>query len=68
MKILNILLLGLLFAAGQSYAAENERWYSDEQLLQGEKLFRQNCAACHAQKYCRGAGARDIQTSKYRDE
>ena len=49
MKISNFLLVGLLLVAGQSYAAENERWYSDEQVLRGEKLFRQNCAGCHGQ-------------------
>lgn len=49
MKIFSFLLIGLLFLAGQSHAAETERWYSDEQVLQGEKLFRQNCAGCHGQ-------------------
>ncbi|MCP4765911.1 MAG: thioredoxin fold domain-containing protein [Gammaproteobacteria bacterium] len=49
MKILNLIVLGLVLAVGQSYAAESERWYSDEQLLRGEKLFRQNCAGCHGQ-------------------
>ncbi len=24
-----------------------ERWYTAEQVVQGEKLFAQNCAACH---------------------
>ena len=49
MKISNIMLVGLLLVAGQSYAAEKERWYGDEQVSQGEKLFRQNCAGCHGQ-------------------
>ena len=49
MKISNILLIGLLLVAGQSYAVEKERWYSDEQVSQGEQLFSQNCAACHGQ-------------------
>ena len=49
MKIQIFLFAGLLLVAGHSLAAEKERWYSDEQLLQGEKLFRQNCAACHGQ-------------------
>ena len=49
MKIQNLLLVGLLLIGGQSYATENERWYSDEQVSLGEKLFRQNCAGCHGQ-------------------
>jgi mono/diheme cytochrome c family protein/protein-disulfide isomerase len=47
MKILNILMLGLAIACGQSYAAENARWYSDEQVARGQQLFLQNCAGCH---------------------
>jgi len=48
--IIRILILsGLMLAAGQSLAAESNRWYSDEQLAQGETLFRQYCAACHGQ-------------------
>jgi thiol:disulfide interchange protein DsbC len=50
MKILTYMLVGLLLVTGQSFAAETERWYSDEQLVQGEKLFRQNCASCHGQQ------------------
>jgi thiol:disulfide interchange protein DsbC len=49
MKFQNLFLAGILLITGQSYAAEKERWYSDEQVLQGKKLFRQNCAACHGQ-------------------
>ena len=49
MKIQTFLLMGLLLVAGHSIAAEGERWYSDDQVTQGEKLFRQNCAACHGQ-------------------
>jgi len=49
MKIQFYFLLGLLLVTGQSFAAEAERWYSDEQLAQGEILFRQNCASCHGQ-------------------
>jgi thiol:disulfide interchange protein DsbC len=49
MKVQNLLLAGLLVVAGQTYAAEKQRWYSDEQVVQGEKLFRQHCAACHGQ-------------------
>jgi mono/diheme cytochrome c family protein len=49
MKIKFLLLVGSLLFAGLSFAAEKERWYSNEQVSQGEKLFRQNCAACHGQ-------------------
>ncbi len=30
-------------------AAEDGRWYSEEQARRGEALFRQNCATCHGQ-------------------
>ncbi len=49
MKILNLTLAGLLFVAGQSFAAEKELWYSKQQVSQGEQLFSQNCAACHGE-------------------
>ncbi|MBT8435675.1 MAG: thioredoxin fold domain-containing protein [Gammaproteobacteria bacterium] len=49
MKIQSLVLTGLILISGQSLAAENERWYSDGQVTSGEKLFRQNCAACHGQ-------------------
>jgi thiol:disulfide interchange protein DsbC len=49
MKFQNLILVGFLLVAGQSYAAEKERWYNDELLSQGEKSYRQNCAACHGQ-------------------
>ena len=49
MKFQNLLLVGFLLIPGQSCAAEKERWYSDQQVSQGEKLFRQNCASCHGQ-------------------
>jgi thiol:disulfide interchange protein DsbC len=49
MKKQALMLVGLWLIVGQSFAAEPERWYSDDQVAQGEKLFRQNCAACHGQ-------------------
>ena len=49
MKILNLTLAGLLFVAGQSFAAEKELWYSKQQVSQGKQLFSQNCAACHGE-------------------
>ena len=39
----------LMLIAGQSLAAEGDRWYSDEQVSRGETLYRQNCAVCHGQ-------------------
>lgn len=49
MKIQSFILMGLILVTGQSLAAENDRWYTDEQVTSGEPLFRQNCAACHGQ-------------------
>lgn len=49
MKIQNFLLMILLFVVGQAHAAETVRWYSKEQVAQGEELFQQYCAACHGQ-------------------
>ena len=49
MKLRNIMLLIPLVLSGQALAAENARWYSDEQVAQGKELFRQNCAVCHGQ-------------------
>jgi thiol:disulfide interchange protein DsbC len=49
MRIRSLLLAFLLAATHQSYAAETDRWYSDEQVAAGKKLFQQNCAACHGQ-------------------
>ncbi len=48
MRTLFLALAGLLFA-GNSFTAEKEPWYSKQQVLQGESLFRQNCADCHGQ-------------------
>ncbi len=48
MKIRSLILVGLLIV-GQSFAAEKEPWYSKQQVSQGERLFRQNCASCHGQ-------------------
>ncbi|MDH3219113.1 MAG: thioredoxin fold domain-containing protein [Gammaproteobacteria bacterium] len=49
MKSKLILLVSLLLVANQSYAVEKGRWYSDRQVENGERLFRENCAACHGQ-------------------
>jgi len=49
MKTLKLLISAFMLITGQVLAAEQERWYSDEQVTQGEQLFRQNCASCHGQ-------------------
>jgi thiol:disulfide interchange protein DsbC len=49
MKSLKLLIAAFILISCQLIAAEQERWYSNEQVTQGEKLFRQNCAACHGQ-------------------
>ena len=46
-KILPSICALLVLAGFQAVAAEPERWYSREQVAQGERLFGQNCAACH---------------------
>ena len=38
--------IGLLTLTGPTLA-DSGHWYSAEQLASGEKLFKQNCAACH---------------------
>ena len=47
MKIRSLLPALLLLVTHQSFAAETNRWYSDEQVVAGSRLFQQNCAACH---------------------
>ena len=49
MKSLKLLIATFMLITGQVIAAEQERWYSDDQVIQGEQLFRQNCASCHGQ-------------------
>lgn len=39
-----------MLLTSQTIAADNDRWYSDEQVKLGKELFRQNCAACHGQE------------------
>lgn len=47
MKIFNLLIATLVLLAGQALAAGEQRWYSEEQVTQGQPLFLQNCASCH---------------------
>lgn len=43
-------LLGLLLlSSGSVQALNSERWFSEDQVLQGSELFLDNCAACHGQ-------------------
>jgi thiol:disulfide interchange protein DsbC len=49
MKTLKLLIAAFMLITGQVIAAEQERWYSEDQVTQGEQLFRQNCASCHGQ-------------------
>ena len=45
-----LLLLGtLVFLSAQVHAQNNDRWYTPQQVKQGEVVFKQNCAACHGQ-------------------
>lgn len=46
MKI-RILIAFLLYYSVPGLAAEDERWFNADQVAQGEKLFLENCAACH---------------------
>lgn len=46
MKKLFIILPALL-QSSLALAAQNDRWYSEQQVTQGEQIFKQNCAACH---------------------
>ncbi|MBT8433943.1 MAG: thioredoxin fold domain-containing protein [Gammaproteobacteria bacterium] len=47
MKSINLLISAFVLITSQVFAAENQRWYSDEQVTKGEQLFLQNCASCH---------------------
>ena len=49
MKSIKHLVLALLLITSYGSAAEQPRWYSDVQVTQGERLFRQNWASCHGQ-------------------
>ena len=49
MKPINLFIAAFILLNSQAIAAENQRWYSDEQVTRGEQLFRLNCASCHGQ-------------------
>jgi len=40
-------IISLMLVAGQATAATVDRWYSNQQLVTGEVLFKRNCASCH---------------------
>ena len=50
MKYLIPLLALLILGSGSAQALNSERWFSEDQVLQGSELFVENCAACHGQK------------------
>ncbi len=41
-------LLGLILVSGT--ASASTRWYTDDQLAQGKKLFSENCQTCHGEQ------------------
>ena len=47
MKFKFLMLMAITLSSNSAHAAESARWYSNEQLQQGEILFRENCATCH---------------------
>ncbi len=50
MKLYNkIPVLLLVFLSSHVYSAPSQRWFSEQQVKQGEVLFKQNCASCHGQ-------------------
>jgi thiol:disulfide interchange protein DsbC len=49
MKKTNLYIAAFVLFVGQGTASATERWFSDAQVVQGEKLFRQYCASCHGQ-------------------
>ena len=49
MKTLKPCIAALVLVGGMAGAFASERWYSDDQVIRGEPLYRQNCAVCHGQ-------------------
>ena len=60
--IIGLVGLGVGFLYLPTLSAETDRWYSDEQVKQGEKVFATNCASCH------GKNAEATKDWKKRDE
>ena len=44
---MSIVIASLMLVSSQIRADTVERWYSDQQLESGEKVFKKNCATCH---------------------
>lgn len=49
MKIIRQVVLSLVYLVAPLTFAGSDRWYSDDQVAQGDILFQKNCAACHGQ-------------------
>jgi len=47
MKSRILFFIALAALTFNSFAAEGDRWYSNQQVERGEVVFRENCAACH---------------------
>jgi len=44
-----LIVLLILSAMGSAWSFENNRWYTHDQVKQGNMVFKQNCASCHGQ-------------------
>ena len=40
----------LVTVSAAACASEEGRWYSDQQIVVGQQVFKQNCAACHGEQ------------------
>lgn len=49
-NITNRLILGSMLLLGAGLANADSRWFSDEQVEQGKKVFKENCSTCHGDK------------------
>ena len=49
-KILFILVFFCTYIFAQEKASLNERWYTQEDVTKGKKLFINNCSSCHGKK------------------
>lgn len=46
---ISIVIGSLILVMGQASAETVQHWYSNQQLSNGEKVFKQNCSTCHGQ-------------------
>ena len=49
-KKIFIAILSFLLLQNVLYAEETNRWYTKEQVKNGQKVFAKNCASCHGYK------------------